>query len=126
MEIVMENPITLAWMGDAVYSLKVREHLLEKGLSNPSVLQKENARLCSAAGQAEVLKRIEEGLTEDEAEIVRRGKNAHVRSMPKNSDLKTYRMATALEALFGYLFLYDKKERMEQLLDACMKEGDSL
>lgn len=127
MEIVTENPITLAWMGDALYSLKVRDHLLKKGIRKADLLQKHSARLCSAKGQAAVLALLEEKglLYEDEQEIVRRGKNAHVKSVAKNADPKTYLQATALEALFGYLYLYQRRERMEELLDCCMKLGDA-
>lgn len=128
MEIVMENPVTLAWMGDALYSVKVREHILSKGVRKADLLQKQNARYCSASGQAAVLDALlEKGLlNEDEQEIVRRGRNAHVKSSAKNADLKTYLKATALEALFGYLYLYDHQERMNELLKICMETGDQL
>ncbi len=128
MEIVMENPVTLAWMGDALYSVRVRKHILDKGVRKADLLQKQNAKFCSAAGQSTVLDQlVERGLlNEDEQEIVRRGRNAHVKSVAKNADLKTYLKATALEALFGYLYLYDHKDRMEELLDQCMEIGDTL
>ncbi|WP_323088656.1 Mini-ribonuclease 3 [Allobaculum sp. JKK-2023] len=124
----MENPVTLAWMGDALYSVKARKHILDRGVRKADLLQKQNARLCSAAGQAFVLDQLMEKdlLNEDEREIVRRGRNAHVKSVAKNSDLKTYLKATALEALFGYLYLYDHKERMEELLKVCMEIGEQL
>ena len=128
MEIVMENPVTLAWMGDALYSVKARKHILDRGTRKADLLQKQNAKLCSAAGQAFVLDQLIEKdlLNEDEREIVRRGRNAHVKSVAKNSDLRTYLKATALEALFGYLYLYDHKERMEELLEVCMEIGEQL
>lgn len=128
MEIVMENPVTLAWMGDALYSVRVRKHILDKGVRKADLLQKQNAKFCNAAGQSTVLDQlVERGLlNEDEQEIVRRGRNAHVKSVAKNADLKTYLKATALEALFGYLYLYDHKDRMEELLDQCMEIGDTL
>lgn len=128
MEIVMENPVTLAWMGDALYSVKVRNHILSKGVRKADLLQKQAARFCSAAGQAAVLEALEEQncLNEDEQEIVRRGRNAHVRSSAKNADLKTYLRATALEALFGYLYLYEHTDRMDELLSLCMELGDKL
>lgn len=128
MEIVMENPVTLAWMGDALYSVKVRDHILSKGVRKADLLQKKAAKYCSAAGQAAVLDvLLERGLlSEDEQEIVRRGRNAHVKSSSKNADLKTYLKATALEALIGYLYLYDHRPRMEELLNICMETGDQL
>lgn len=128
MEIVTENPVTLAWMGDAIYSLKVRKTLFDLGLRKADVLQKRAAKYNSAVGQAAVLDLLEEQalLNEDEKEIVRRGCNAHVKSPAKNASLKTYLKATGLEALFGYLYLYHHEERMEELLDVCMKLGENL
>lgn len=124
----MENPVVLAWMGDAIYSVKARKHILDQGTRKAEQLQKHNAKICSANGQAFVLgKLLEQGcLNEDEAEIVRRGRNAHVKSVAKNADLQTYLKATALEALFGYLYLYHHEDRMEVLLDKCMELGDQL
>lgn len=128
MEIVSENPVTLAWMGDAIYSLKVRETLLARGMRKADLLQKAAAKYNSAVGQAKVLSDLIDGnyLNEDELEIVRRGRNAHVKTSAKNTDLKTYLKATGLEALFGYLYLYSHRERMNELLDLCMKLGESL
>lgn len=126
MEIIAETPVTLAWLGDAVYSLAVREHLLSRGFRRPGELQKLSAKRNSAAGQRAVLEALEPELNEDELEIVRRGRNAHPKTIAKNADLKTYLSATALEALFGYLSLYNKEERMEQLLARCMELGDAL
>lgn len=128
MEIVMENPVVLAWMGDAIYSAKARKHILDAGIRKAEQLQKRNAKLCSAKGQAFVLEKLieAESLNEDEMEIVRRGRNAHVKSVAKNADLQTYLKATALEALFGYLYLYHHEDRMAILLDKCMELGDLL
>ncbi|UNT95907.1 Mini-ribonuclease 3 [Allobaculum mucilyticum] len=128
MEIVMENPVTLAWLGDAIYNLKVRETILASGKCRPDVLQKTAAKYNSAVGQAKVLDALLERdlLNEDEKEIVRRGRNAHVKSPAKNADLKTYLKATGLEALFGYLSLYHHEERMEELLTICMDLGETL
>lgn len=128
MEIVMENPVTLAWMGDALYSVKVRKHILDGGTRKADLLQKKNARYSSAVGQAIVLDALleKELLNGDEKEIVRRGRNAHVKTSAKNTDLKTYLKATGLEALFGYLYLYHHEDRMEELLQTCMDLGDAL
>ncbi len=128
MEIVMENPVTLAWMGDALYTTKVRKRILDQGARKADTLQKQAAKRCSAVGQAKVLDYLVEQnfLNEDELEIVRRGRNAHVKSAAKNADLKTYLKATGLEALFGYLYLYHHEERMEALLEVCMEIGDTL
>lgn len=128
MEIVSETPVTLAWLGDAIYTLRVREKLLAQGKRRPDVLQKLASKYNSAIGQAAVLDALvaQNLLNEDELEIVRRGRNAHVKSPAKNADLKTYLKATALEALFGYLSMYHHEERMEELLKICMDLGESL
>lgn len=128
MEIVMENPVTLAWLGDALYNTKVRQHILARGTRKADLLQKQASKFNSAVGQAKVLDLLleENALNEDELEIVRRGRNAHVKTSAKNTDLKTYLKATGLEALFGYLSLYHHEERLEELLKRCMELGDTL
>lgn len=126
MEIVTENATSLAWIGDAVHSMRVREYLVRKGIQSPGRLQKLAAGFCSARGQAAVLKQMEEMdlFSLDEKEILRRGRNAHVQTTAKNADKATYMQATALEALFGYLYLYHKAERLEELLDLAVQLGD--
>ncbi len=128
MEIVTENPVALAWIGDAVYTLAVRRHLFEKGMRKADLLQKTSAKFNGAAGQAAVLDLLMERnlLNEDEQEIVRRGRNAHVKSPSKSTDLKTYLKATGLEALFGYLDLDHHPERRDELLKICMDLQEEL
>lgn len=128
MEIVTHNATSLAWMGDALHGLKVREHLLSRGIQNPAVLQKKSAKFCSAKGQAAVLARMEEQnlFSEDEKEILRRGRNANVGTTAKNADKATYMKATAFEALLGYLYLYDHKPRLEELLEMSIALGEQL
>lgn len=126
MEIVSESPVALAWMGDAIFTCRVRDHLLKKGYRKADTLQKLSAKYNSAFGQSNLLKRLEEEdwMNEDEAEIVRRGRNAHPKTIAKNADPKTYLNATALEALVGYLYLYHHEQRMNELLDLCMEWGE--
>lgn len=126
MEIVTENATSLAWMGDALHGLKVREHLLRKGITSPGRLQKLSAEFCSARGQASVLEKMEamDLFSTDEKEILRRGRNAHVNTTAKNADKATYMQATALEALLGYLYLYHHEERLAQLLDLAIELGE--
>lgn len=128
MEIVTENATSLAWMGDAIMSLKVREHLLKKGYRSPMKLQKMNSVFNSAVGQASILKRMEEEdyFTEDEKIILKRGRNATVHTKAKNADMATYLKSTSLEALLGYLYLYDHEERLEQMLQKIVDIGDEL
>ena len=128
MEIVTENATSLAWIGDAIMTLKVREHILKKGYRKADILQKKSARICSAKGQACILSTLREEnfFNEVECEILQRGRNATIHSKAKNADGKTY-----LEAihwtLIGYLYLYNEhQDRLEQLLDKVIEYGDKL
>ena len=128
MEIVTHNATSLAWMGDALMTLRVRKHLLDKGYQKADSLQKKSARLYSAKGQAVILDRLmqEDFFTEEEKQILHRGRNANIHSKAKNADGQTYLKATALEALLGYLYLYDHHQRLAQCLDQIVEKGDSL
>lgn len=128
MEIVTENSTSLAWIGDAFYTLKVREHLLSKGYGKPSLLEKKQAGFNSAKSQAKILEKLmkEDSFSEDELEILRRGRNANIHTKAKNTDLETYLQATALEALLGYLYLYGHHERLSELMSRILTLGESL
>lgn len=128
MEIVTENATSLAWIGDAIMSLAVREHLLNLGFRKANVLQKKNAKICSAKGQSVMLHTLleEDFFTEDEKQILARGRNATIHSKAKNASHKIYLEATALEALLGYLYLYDHKDRLKICLDRIIEMGDQL
>lgn len=128
MEIVTENPTSLAWIGDAIMSLAVRRHLLAKGIRSADRLQKMQARLCSAKAQAAMLRQLQEAdyFTEDEKTILRRGRNANVHTKAKNADIQTYLEATALEALLGYLDLYHHEERLQDLMRRIIELGEQL
>ena len=128
MEIVTQNATSLAWIGDAIMSLKVREHLLDLGYRRANILQKKNAVICSAKGQACILDQMmqDDFFNEDEKEILARGRNATIHSKAKNASGKTYLKATALEALLGYLYLYDHKERLNVCLNRIIELGDQL
>ncbi|MDC3414662.1 Mini-ribonuclease 3 [Aquibacillus sp. 3ASR75-11] len=110
--------LSLAYMGDAVYELYVRHHLIDKGNVKPQQLHQNAIKFVSAKSQANViLKWIKtDKLNEAETSIVRRGRNAKSGSVPKNTDVQTYRYSTAFEALIGYLYLEGQQERMEQLI----------
>ena len=105
-------------MGDAVYDLYVRASLVREG-GRVRAMHRRAIRMVCAHAQSEALRRLEGDLTEDEADVVRRARNAH-QSPPKNADPAEYHRATALEALIGYLYLTGRRERMEALLDACV------
>jgi len=116
------NALTLAYIGDAVIELFVRKHLIYQGYVKPNALHKECIRYVSAKGQAAFLFNLlnEAVLTEEEQGIVRKGRNAKSSTVPKNTDVQTYRYGTAFECLIGYLNLKGQSKRVTELLDQLM------
>lgn len=112
------NALALAYMGDAVYEQAIREHLLRSGRVKPNVLHKEATRYVSAKSQAAVLKEMLaiEFLTEEEQAVMRRGRNAKSGSVPKNTNVGTYKSSSGYEAVLGYLYLLEKTERIAQII----------
>ena len=113
--------LSLAYIGDAVYELLVRRHLLASGLLDNGVMHKRAKQYVSASAQAKFLNEILSHLSDDEIGVVRRGKNVKTHSHPKNADLADYHLATGFEALFGYLHLSGDNARIEQLFDIIIK-----
>ncbi len=110
----MLPPILLAYVGDAVYELYIRQWLVRQGAKPVSQLHRRATRFTSAAGQADILRRLEPLLTEEETAFVRRGRNTKSK-VPKNADMAEYRMATGLEALVGWLYLSGAQKRLDEL-----------
>ena len=108
----MYSPLTLAFLGDAVYSLLVREMLLKTANRPTNALHKESIKLVNANCQAEMIKKVLPLLTEEEDAIFKRGRNAHSGHVPKNQSDADYRYATGLETLYGYLYLIGDFERI--------------
>ncbi|MBH0231752.1 Mini-ribonuclease 3 [Halobacillus yeomjeoni] len=110
--------LALAYMGDAVYELHVRHHLLNSGKIKPQNLHQAAIQFVSAVSQAEVVKKWKERevLTQEEEGVLRRGRNAKSGSVPKSTDVQTYRYSTAFEAVLGYLYLSGKTERLDTLI----------
>ena len=117
------NGIALAFEGDAVYSLYLRRHLIFQGLTKPNQLHREATKYVSAKAQANLISlMLEEGiLTEKEEDIYKRGRNANSHTKAKNADIVTYRMSTGFEAVMGYLHMTEEIERLEELIDWCVK-----
>lgn len=111
--------LALAYMGDAVYEVHVREHLLNKGQVMPNQLHQRAITFVSGKSQAAVLLHwLEIGtLTEEEERVAARGRNAKSGSIPKNTCVQTYRYSTAFEALIGYHYLAKNSERLTELLE---------
>ncbi|GAA6823009.1 Mini-ribonuclease 3 [Helicobacter pylori] len=112
------NPLTLAYMGDAVLDQHVRTYIVLKLKSKPNRLHQLSKTYVSAKSQAQTLETLMkmEWFTEEELDIVRRGRNAKSYTKAKNTDIQTYKKSTALEAIIGYLYLESHNERLEQLL----------
>ena len=115
---------TLAYLGDAVWSLYVREALIRSGQGKGSTLQKLTISYVSAKAQATIYEELhEEGFfTEEEEEIYRRGRNANGGAVPKNTDVQTYRMSTGFEAVIGALRLCGKEERIQKIWEETEKK----
>ncbi len=109
-------------MGDAVYELLVRTRLCVGGGLTAGKLHSEAVRYVSAPAQAKAAKALLPHLTQEEAELYRRGRNAHVHSVPSRSTLEEYHAATGLEALFGALYLRGERERLGELFHIAMEE----
>lgn len=110
----LPGSLELAYLGDTLWDLFVREELVKTGGRMKELHRAAVARV-RASAQSRALARIEDCLTEDEAAVVRRARNAH-QTPPKNADPADYCRATALEALFGYLYLTGRLERMKTLM----------
>ena len=114
----------LAHVGDGVYELLVRSMLCQSGHTALLDLHKSTVNMVKAAAQAAAAEKLLEGLDGDELAIYKRGRNAHVHSVPKNADIGQYHAATGLEALFGWLYLQGKLERINRLFAVVMENSD--
>ena len=110
----LPGSLELAYLGDSLYDLYVREHLIARG-GRVRNLHREAITLVCAHAQSEALTRVQSALTEAEADVVRRARNAR-QTPPRNADAGEYHHATALEALIGYLYVTGQRERMNALL----------
>ena len=112
------NVIALAYLGDSIYEVYVRENLLKNGYSKVDDMQKEAVKYVSAKSQAIIIERLinDNILNEDEIDVVRRGRNYKRSIHPKNTDIITYKMSTGFEALIGYLYLKDIN-RLKEVLE---------
>jgi ribonuclease-3 family protein len=113
------NGTTLAYMGDAVMEQFVREHLIRNGQVKPNRLHVSATKFVSAKAQAGmVVQLLEENyFTEEEVAVIKRGRNANQGTVPKNTDVQTYRHATSFEAIIGYLYLLNQHERLNAMMD---------
>ncbi|MDF2947659.1 MAG: hypothetical protein K0S51_2338 [Bacillales bacterium] len=112
------NSLALAYVGDAVLEMYVRHRLIIRGLIRPNQLHKEATKYVSAKAQAKILFCMVEDsfLSDEEYAIVKRGRNAKSTTIPKNTDVQTYKNATGYEALIGYLSLIKSEKRLEEII----------
>lgn len=117
------NSGVLAYVGDAVYELAIRNYLISTKMNKVNELQKEAISYVSASAQAKILENLLSLniLSEDELSIISRARNYKPNSKPKHSDIKTYKKATALEALFGMLYLEGKNERINEIMKEILR-----
>ena len=110
------SPLIWAYVGDAVYELYIRTQLINKTNLKPHRLHVESIKYVKAQAQAEILKSLQDTLTEEEKEIVRRTRNTKNHHLPKNANLEEYTYSTAFEGLIGYLYLTKQDERLQEIM----------
>ena len=114
----------LAHIGDAVYELMTRTLLCCEGHAQANDLHRRTVEMVKAPAQALAADRIIDHLDDEELSVYKRGRNAHVHSVPHHAQISEYHAATGLEALFGYLYLQGKKERLNELFEIIHQEDE--
>lgn len=116
-EVNLMSPLIWAYIGDCVYELYVRTYLINITNLKPHKLHIESIKYVKAQSQANTLEKIYDKLTDEEKEIVRRGRNAENHHLPKNANIQEYMYSTAFEALIGYLYLTKQNSRLKYILE---------
>ena len=115
------SPLVWAYIGDSVYEQYIRHYLVTNTKYKPHKLHIEATKFVKAAAQAKILQQLEEILTDEEKEIVRRARNTKNHHLPKNSNIQEYMYATAFEGLIGYLHLSKNTNRLNEILELSLK-----
>lgn len=123
-DVNMLSPLNLAFVGDTVFDLFVRETLVCQANRPVNKLHQKATRLVKASSQARAVERIKDSLTQEEQSIIRRGRNAHTNHKAKNMTEADYHTATGLEALFGYLYLKGEIERLREIFDMITEQEE--
>ncbi len=116
-EIELMSPLVWAYVGDCVYDLYIRSYLVNNTQLKPHSLHIETIKYVKAKAQSEILKNLEQDLTEEEKDIVRRARNTQNHHLPKNASIQEYMYATAFEGLIGYLYLTKQIKRLKEVLN---------
>ncbi len=119
----MDNVLALAYLGDAIYEVYIRKHLIDKGIVKVNDLQKEAVNYVSAKAMSKyLLKMMDDNFfTEDEIDIIKRGRN-HKSRNPRHVDVQTYHNATGLETLIGDLYMNNNIKRIDEIMEYILKE----
>lgn len=116
-KLITMSPLVLAYLGDTVYESYIREHLIRQNINRKvNNLHKLAIQYSKAKAQATIIHELEDELTEEEMKILKRGRNQKSHTAPKNADIIDYKYATGFEALIGYLYLSEDKERLEYIV----------
>ena len=118
------SPLSLAFLGDSVYDTLVREHLLMKANMAVSKLHSAKIKLVCAEFQSDAYEKVAEQLSERELAVLKRGRNATGNTVPKHADALQYRRATAIESLFGFLYITGRTERVRELFALIISDGE--
>ncbi len=122
MDVMNLQPLVLAYIGDAVYEVYIRTMLVVNNKSNVNMLHKMSVKYVKAKSQADIVHRLNDRLTADEQDIIRRGRNAKSATVPKHADVTDYRYSTGFEALIGYLYLTNNYGRLMEILRLAVEE----
>lgn len=122
-ELLQMKPLAMAFVGDCVYELYIRNFLITERYRDVNELHRRSVFFVKASAQAYILHKLDAELTEEEKNFVRRGRNAHPHTVPKNADVADYRYATAYEALIGFLYLSGNSERLDYILKKSVEIG---
>ena len=117
-----KNALVLAYLGDSVFTLMVRQYLVENRNVKPRELNKIANTIVCAKTQAELMNQLKDSLVQDELDIVMRARNSHINSKAKHSTLQEYSLATQFEALIGYWYLNKNYDKLNKMFDDLVKE----
>jgi len=124
MKVESINTTALAYIGDGVYEIYVRKLMVTRGWAAADHLHRETVKYVRAESQAYAIKKIMDMLTPEEQDLIRRARNRKSVTKPRNADPVSYKMATAMEALIGFLFLTDQNDRIEEIMTRAIAEID--
>jgi len=122
MDVLNLQPLVLAYIGDAVYEAYIRTMLVINKKTNVNTLHKMSIKYVKAKAQSDIVHRIADKLTQEEQDVVRRGRNAKSVTVPKNAEITDYRYSTGYEALIGYLYLINNTARLMEILRLSVEE----